>query len=56
MPQLIVLATISVSLIGDNSSAAPAIVGTVQSSAGQPLPDATVFIRTAAPREGVGVL
>jgi hypothetical protein len=30
--------------------------GVVQDSAGRPLPRATVFVRTAGPREGVGVL
>jgi hypothetical protein len=30
--------------------------GVVQDAAGRPLPKATVFIRTAAPRKGVGVL
>jgi len=34
----------------------PTLTGVVQSDAGQPLTGATVFISTAAPRKGVGVL
>lgn len=32
------------------------LTGTVQDEKGQPIARATVFIRTAAPRKGVGVL
>jgi hypothetical protein len=32
------------------------LVGVVQDAAGRPLDRATVFIRTAGPRKGVGVL
>nr|AHZ45658.1 dioxygenase [uncultured bacterium] len=32
------------------------LTGVVQDAAGKPLAGATVFIRTAAPRKGVGVL
>ena len=32
------------------------LTGTVTDKAGRPLSGATVFIRTAAPRKGVGVL
>ena len=34
----------------------PNLTGVVQDEQGSPLPKATVFIRTAAPRKGVGVL
>jgi hypothetical protein len=34
----------------------PSLTGVVQDEKGSPLPKATVFIRTAAPRKGVGVL
>lgn len=33
-----------------------AIAGTIETEAGRPLKGATVFISTAAPRKGVGVL
>jgi hypothetical protein len=36
--------------------AGPALTGVVQDEMDQPLARATVFIRTAAPRQGVGVL
>jgi protocatechuate 3,4-dioxygenase beta subunit len=32
------------------------LTGTVKDKAGRPVPKATVFVRTAAPRKGVGVL
>jgi hypothetical protein len=32
------------------------LTGVVQDKAGRPVPKATVFVRTAAPRKGVGVL
>jgi hypothetical protein len=32
------------------------LTGVVTDKAGRPLPGATVFVRTAAPRKGVGVL
>ena len=32
------------------------LTGVVQDQAGRPVPRATVFVRTAGPREGVGVL
>jgi hypothetical protein len=32
------------------------LTGVVQDKAGRPVPRATVFVRTAAPRKGVGVL
>jgi hypothetical protein len=34
----------------------PNLTGVVLDERGSPLPKATVFIRTAAPRKGVGVL
>jgi hypothetical protein len=34
----------------------PSIIGVVEGDAGKPLKGATVFISTAAPRKGVGVL
>jgi hypothetical protein len=34
----------------------PSLTGTVRDDRGRPLAKATVFIRTAAPRKGVGVL
>jgi hypothetical protein len=38
------------------ADARPTLTGTVQDEQGRPLAKATVFIRTAAPRKGVGVL
>lgn len=32
------------------------LTGTVTDKAGRPLPSATIFVRTAAPRKGIGVL
>jgi hypothetical protein len=46
-------------LVAASLTASPQLLnltGTVQDTAGQPLANATVFIRTAAPRKGVGVL
>ena len=37
-------------------AARPAITGVVRDDKGHPLAGATVFVRTAAPRKGVGVL
>jgi hypothetical protein len=37
-------------------AARPALTGVVQDGSGKPLANATVFIRTAAPRQGVGIL
>jgi hypothetical protein len=37
-------------------AARPTLTGVVKDASGQPLASATVFIRTAAPRHGVGVL
>ena len=37
-------------------TAKPAITGVVQDDKGRPVAGATVFVRTAAPRKGVGVL
>jgi hypothetical protein len=34
----------------------PTLTGVVQDGSGKPLARATVFVRTAAPRQGVGVL
>lgn len=36
--------------------AKPTLTGVVRDDAGRPLARATVFIRTAGPRQGVGVL
>jgi hypothetical protein len=41
---------------GGPSSKGPTLSGVVEDATGRPLPKATVFIRTAAPRKGVGVL
>jgi hypothetical protein len=38
------------------ADARPNLTGIVQDEQGRPLAKATVFIRTAAPRKGVGVL
>jgi hypothetical protein len=51
---LLVLATVAAVIT--QTSERPAITGVVQSDAGKPLKGATVFISTAAPRKGVGVL
>jgi hypothetical protein len=32
------------------------LTGSVKDAAGRPVPQATVFVRTAGPRQGVGVL
>lgn len=39
-----------------SSAQRPTITGVVQDERGRPLAKATVFVRTAAPRKGVGVL
>jgi peroxiredoxin/uncharacterized GH25 family protein len=41
---------------GAAQAAGPKLTGTVLSDAGKPLPGASVFIYTAAPKEGVGIL
>jgi hypothetical protein len=46
-------------LVSAALSATPAgvtLTGVVSDKAGRPLPGATVFVRMAAPRKGVGVL
>jgi thiol-disulfide isomerase/thioredoxin len=40
----------------DKSARRPDLVGIVQDEGGEPLPDATVFIFTAGPKKGAGVL
>jgi hypothetical protein len=51
------LAAVSVCLAADPAPASrPTLHGFVKDSSGKPLSNATVFIRTAAPRHGVGVL
>jgi hypothetical protein len=47
---------IAIALAGDPASKGPTLSGIVEDAMGRPLPKATVFIRTAAPRQGVGVL
>jgi hypothetical protein len=47
---------IVVGLGSDPVPSVPTLSGVVRDDAGRPLPKATVFIRTAAPRQGVGVL
>jgi hypothetical protein len=47
----------AVCLTSDPASATrPTLTGVVKDASGNPLAKATVFIRTAAPRHGVGVL
>jgi hypothetical protein len=46
----------ALALAADPAAARPVLTGTVQDDHGRPLARATVFIRTAAPRQGVGVL
>jgi hypothetical protein len=53
MFSLLILASVAA---GAHGQERPAIAGVVQNDAGKPLPGATVFISTAAPRKGVGVL
>jgi hypothetical protein len=51
------LAAVSVCLAADPAPAArPTLNGFVKDGSGEPLANATVFVRTAAPRHGVGVL
>jgi hypothetical protein len=50
---LALLATVA---LAADPAARPAITGVVQDDKGRPLAGATVFVRTAAPRKGVGVL
>ena len=45
---------LAVALAGEPKG--PMLSGTVVDEAGKPIAEATVFIRTAAPRKGVGVL
>ena len=40
---------------GAVQAAGPKLTGTVLDDAGKPLPGASVFIYTAAPKEGVGI-
>jgi hypothetical protein len=47
---------IAIALAGDPAAKGPTLSGVVEDAAGRPLPRATVFIRTAGPRQGVGVL
>ncbi len=42
--------------VTQSSTAGPTLSGVVRDDAGGPISVATVFIRTAAPRKGVGVL
>jgi hypothetical protein len=44
------------SLAAGPTSRGPTLTGIVQGEAGRPVAGATVFIRTAGPRQGVGVL
>jgi hypothetical protein len=53
-PMLTVL--ISTLLVADPGPSGLNLSGVVVDSKGLPLPQATVFIRTAGPRQGVGVL
>jgi hypothetical protein len=43
-------------LISQSPVKGATLTGVVTDSSGRPLPKTTVFIRTAAPRQGVGVL
>ena len=47
---------IAMMLAGEPASEGATLSGVVEDAAGKPLPKASVFIRTAAPRQGVGVL
>jgi hypothetical protein len=50
------LLVLAVAAAGTHAQERPSITGVVQGDAGKPLKGATVFISTAAPRKGVGVL
>jgi hypothetical protein len=52
MLALVLAAAIS----AEPSPKALTLTGAVKDRAGRPVPGATVFVRTAAPRQGVGVL
>jgi hypothetical protein len=43
-------------LSADPLPARPTLTGIVRDDSGRPLAKATVFVRTAAPRHGVGIL
>ncbi len=47
---------LAVAISADPAPQGPTLRGVVQDKAGRPVAKATVFIRTAAPRRGVGVL
>jgi hypothetical protein len=47
---------LAVAISADRPSKGPTLAGVVQDRSGRPVPRATVFVRTAAPRKGVGVL
>jgi hypothetical protein len=57
MPTLFTLAALAVSFLpAAKVNARPNLTGIVQDDKGKPLAGATVFISTAGPRQGVGVL
>ena len=47
---------VAAALSADPAPKGLTLTGVVQDKAGRPVPRATVFVRTAAPRKGVGVL
>jgi hypothetical protein len=51
LPLLVVFA-----LAAQTPPSGPTLSGVVRDASGNPVPKATVFIRTAAPRKGIGVL
>jgi protocatechuate 3,4-dioxygenase beta subunit len=48
--------TVAADLSADPAPEGLTLTGVVTDKSGRPLPGATVFVRTAAPRKGVGVL
>jgi hypothetical protein len=50
------LTVLIATLIPMDTPSRPTLSGVVQDALGRPLPKATVFIRTAGPRKGIGVL
>ena len=52
MPQVFLVAALITQLPAKGAT----VTGVVKDDSGRPLAKATVFIRTAAPRKGVGVL
>jgi protocatechuate 3,4-dioxygenase beta subunit len=51
------LVTLATLILATTQAASPeTLTGTVQDERGQPIANANVFISTAAPRQGVGVL